>query len=553
MQVMNGLLRNLLGGAALAALAVLVAPQRGEAQGIMWQTTHHQGWVQTGAVKLVQSSIRVRVTPAYLDVEEEAEIATVGTVSAGGDPNSLEIIGEFSLVPGATVVGMLLWNGDILLKARLKGNALARADYEKVVDRSKVPPPRPLDPALVEALGEDRYRVQIYPVAIGKSRRIRLRYHIPAQMAPSGIMLRLASIFPPQIADRPARISVKWERAAGEEGYVLYTNGRAQGLSLPSTVLMSAADDIFITQAEPPKALVATTYFPEGNLKGFYTAMYFHVPDKIVNYPSLSSAPNFSVMAMIRNGSERYALDINCFNDNRFTCEPLEFHGKSAEGWDPEVEWTLYNGAGRELTKVVSVPEEFTRAGDSTQAALWAGSRLPFAESRERYLGIKYGFVDVSVSLLALEQDTLEQHLVPVYALAGVPRLTQAEIFPPDTNDIFEPNKNPVNGNPGNPNGNPTTSPIRKLGKETATPLARVIARGVPMLSLDLARLAAPVNGKVKVTLIGLDGREVWSSWVQVDGRGPVLLSLPALRDGFYFVKVDGRGLNWSGRILLRK
>jgi hypothetical protein len=320
------------GALAVAALAVLGGARSVEAQDIRWQTTHHQGWVQTGAVKLAQSSIRVRVTPAYLDVEEEAEIATVGTVAAGGDPNSLEIIGEFSLMPGSTVVGMLLWNGDILLKARLKGNALARADYEEVVDRSKVPPPRPRDPALVEALGEDRYRVQIYPVAIGKSRRIRLRYHIPAQMAPSGVMLRLASIFPPRIADRPARISVKWERAAGEEGYVLYTNGKAQGLSLPSTVLLSATDDVFLTQAEPPKALVATTSFPEGNLKGHYAAMYFQVPDKILNYPSLSTAPNFSVMAILRNGPERYALDIVCSNENRFTCEPLEFHGKSAQG-----------------------------------------------------------------------------------------------------------------------------------------------------------------------------------------------------------------------------
>jgi hypothetical protein len=197
------------------------------------------------------------------------------------------------------------------------------------------------------------------------------------------------------------------------------------------------------------------------------------------------------------------------------------------------------------------VPEEFTRPGDTTQAALWAGSRLPFAESRERYLGIKYGFVDVSVSLLALEQDTLAKALVPLYTLSGVPRLTQAEIFPPDTNDVFEPNKGPVNGNPWIP-GVPTTL-IRKLGKEAATPLARVLSQGLPVLSLDLARLDAPVGGKVKVTLIGLDGREVHSSWVQVGGRGPVMLSLPSLRDGFYFVKVEGRGFQWSGRILLRK
>lgn len=547
MQAMMKKVRDVL---ALSTLAALLAPADGLAT-IGWRTTH--GAQEQGSVKLSHSSIRVKVTPAYLDVEEEAEITAMGGLLGGGDPNSLEIFGEFDLVPGSTVVGMLLWNGDILLKARLKGRALVNEQYEKVVDRDKLPPPRPRDPALIESLGDNRYRILIYPVASGKTRRVRIRYHIPAQMAPSGVMLRLASIFPRQIAENPGRIQVKWERGAGEEGYVLYTAGRAQALALPSTFLIGSAEDVFITQAAPPKALAVMTSFSQGNYAGHYAALYFAVPDKILNYPSLTSTPDYSVTAVIRNGTDRYALDVACTNAGGLRCEPLEFHGKAVSGWNPEVEWKLYNGAGRELASAVSVPKEFTRPWDSTQVALWAGSALPFAEIRERNLGIKYGFVDASVSLLALEEDLLPAPLVPLYALAGVPRLTPSDIFPPDTNAVFVPVPvNPGNPRPGNP-GVPTAT-LRKLGPAGSGPVARLLHRGIPVLSLDLARLAAPANGKVRVALIGLDGREAFTMELSVSADGgPAMLPLPALKDGFYFLKIEGKGVRWSEKILLRR
>lgn len=529
------------------AMAALLAPV-GSLADIRWRTTH--GAAENGVCKLMYSSVRVKVTPAYLDVEEEAEVAAVGGLWSSGDPNSLEIFGEFDLVPGSTMVGMLLWNGDIMLKARLKGRVLAKEEFDKVVDRDKNPPPILRDPALIEALGGDRYRIQIYPVASGKSRRIRLRYHIPVQMAPSGAMLRLRTVFPPQIADNPGRIQVKWERGAGEEGYVLYTNGRVQALALPTNSLIGSGDDIYITQSAPPTALSAMTSFGEGAYKGHYAALHYLVPDKILNYPSLSSTPNYSVVAVLKNGGERYALDVNCNADNGLRCDPLEFHGKSASGWNPEVEWKLYNSTGRELVSVTTSPKEFSRPGDSTLVALWAGSALPFAEVRERYLGVKYGFVDVSVSLLALEKDLLPAVLVPVYAASGVPRLTPADIFPPDTNDVFI----PVPIGPRDPNDPRTVGTLRKLDKLSAGPMARLVSRGFPVLSLDLARLAAPVNGKVRVTLIGLDGREVFSMDVTVSADGgPALLPLPALKDGFYFLRVEGLGVRWSEKILLRR
>lgn len=530
-------------------ILALAAPLAAWAE-IRWRTTH--GVLEQGACKLLASTVRVKVTPAYLDVEEEAEVAAVGGVLGGGDANSLEIFGDFDMVPGSTLVGMLLWNGDILLKARLKGTALAREDYEKVVDRDKAPPVRPRDPALIEALGNDRYRLAIYPVASGKFRRIRIRYHIPVQMAPSGAMLRLRTVFPVQVPDNPGRITVKWERAGGEDGILLHVDGKAQALPLPTTTLLASTGDVFLTEAQPPKALAAMTSFSEGNYKGQYASLYFLTPDKIANYPVLATGPkDFSVAAVVRSGAERYALDLNCSWVGGLRCDPLEFHGKAAAGWSPEVEWKLYNAAGRELTSVTVAPKEFIRPEDSCQVALWAGSSLPFAEVRERWLGFKYGFVDMTASLLALEQDLLPASLVPVYANSGVPRLTQADILAPDTNDVFVPV--PVPGNPGNI-GNPVPTAVRKLERSGSGPVARLVSRGMPLLSLDLARIAAPRDGSVRVTLYGLDGAEAFTAEARVSSDGgPALLRLPAgLKSGFYFLKVEGRGFRWSEKILLR-
>lgn len=544
------------GGAAawcLAAAVGLMAPAETGAE-MNWRTTH--GTAEGGTVKLVYSQIKVKVTPAYLDVEEEAEVLAVGGPIAGGDARSLEIFGQFNMVPGATVVSFLLWNGDILLKARLKGTVMAREDYEKVVDRNTTPPPRPRDPALIEALGDGNYNLFIYPVNAGKSRRMRIRYHIPAQMAEGGVMLRLRSIFPPQIADNPGRIQVKWERGGGEEEWVLYTDNRAQALSLPSTSLIQSAADVYLTQKVPARALAATTSFGEGSFLGKYIAMHFQVPEKITNYPALSSTPNYSVVAILRNGADQYALDVSCEAQNGLRCDPVVFHGKSSQAWSPDVEWKLYNGAGRELASVTTSPQVYRVQDDTTQVVLWAGSSLPFAETRERWLGFKYGFVDPTASLLALEQDLLPAALVPLYTASGVPRLTRGDIFAPDTNDVFVPV--PIGG-PNNPiPGDRPVTTVRKLGLAGGQVLARVLpggaGRGHAVLSLNLARLGKPVTGKVRVSILGLDGREVYAADLAVSSDGgPALVSLPALKDGFYFVKVEGVNFRWSGRILLRR
>ena len=64
---------------------------------------------------------------------------------------------------------MLLWNGSQILKAKLKDRQLAREQYEDVVDRQKIVPPR--DPALITYEGGGVYGIQIYPARLNESRK----------------------------------------------------------------------------------------------------------------------------------------------------------------------------------------------------------------------------------------------------------------------------------------------------------------------------------------------------------------------------------------------
>ena len=204
------------------------------------------------------------------------------------------------------------------------------------------------------------------------------------------------------------------------------------------------------------------------------------------------------MVAVIRNGTDRFALDIACPGSDGINCDPLKFHGKAGTAWEPVVEWELYNGLGHLLAYAESSPQVVERDGDSTLAALWAGSAYPFAESRERYLGSRYGFVDASVSLLALESDRLESSLAAAYREAGVPRLTQADISPPDTDDVFVPITFGDNG------GNPWVTAVRRLVRPSRAAVAMLPGSGAEKLRLDFASLAPGKSGTLRVTLFSL-------------------------------------------------
>ncbi|HEX2956957.1 MAG TPA: hypothetical protein VHO70_08990 [Chitinispirillaceae bacterium] len=143
------------------------------------QATQGKQW--WGESSIVSEHFTIKVMPSYIDVTLDWELDCKGTTVPDSFKDVIEIVGNINLAQDAAVTGLLLWNGDEILKAKLKPLPLARKQYETVVDRNVVVPPRPKDPLILEyGWGKDNYDIKIFPVSLGKTRRLRLRYVVPA-------------------------------------------------------------------------------------------------------------------------------------------------------------------------------------------------------------------------------------------------------------------------------------------------------------------------------------------------------------------------------------
>ena len=141
------------------------------------QSTQGDPW--QGTAKIVKEHYDITVFPDYLDVELEWEFKADGKKPAEYT-DALEIVGNLNFVDNSVVVSMITWYKDMVLKGKLKTNEVAREQYEDVVERSSDAPPPPRDPVLLEWIRDDNYDISIFPVEFGKTRKVRIRYLIPA-------------------------------------------------------------------------------------------------------------------------------------------------------------------------------------------------------------------------------------------------------------------------------------------------------------------------------------------------------------------------------------
>lgn len=172
-------------------LAVFLFPGMALAQ-IRWQTTH--AGTSSGDCQLVSTRLTFTINEFCANVEEEAVITAVGRV-ASGDSMTLEIFGTFTVTPGTCVRSMLLWNGNVILKAKLLDRNLANKQYEDIVHRDTIVPVVRRDPCLIEYLGNSVYRFKIYPVAANHSRKIRILYTVPFTLVNDGPLFKINTAF----------------------------------------------------------------------------------------------------------------------------------------------------------------------------------------------------------------------------------------------------------------------------------------------------------------------------------------------------------------------
>jgi Ca-activated chloride channel homolog len=140
------------------ALAALAAPAR--ADGFLVPREPGRPVRGQWAVKSHRVDVSVQGPHARVTVEEEFVNLSRGVLEA-------EYV--FPLPQGAMVSAITLFEGDRGLEGRLLTADEARRAYEEIVRRQR-------DPALLEYLGRDLYRVSVFPIPAGQSRKVRLRY-----------------------------------------------------------------------------------------------------------------------------------------------------------------------------------------------------------------------------------------------------------------------------------------------------------------------------------------------------------------------------------------
>lgn len=177
------------------------------------QSTQGDPW--QGTAQIIREHYDITVFPDYLDVELEWEFKTGGDEPAA-HKDALEIVGNLNFVQNSVVISMITWYKDMILKGKLKTNAVAREQYEDVVQRSSDAPPPPRDPVLLEYIRDDNYDISIFPVEYGKTRQVRIRYLIPAYEV-NGVN---KISYPHAFTDK-ASVSIK--NGPGVKGYTVET------------------------------------------------------------------------------------------------------------------------------------------------------------------------------------------------------------------------------------------------------------------------------------------------------------------------------------------
>lgn len=500
----------------------------------LWQTTHLNGAFShtRGDCKLESSNIKITVHPLYIDVEEEAVISTFGNIWNGADSLTLEIAGTFFLSPGSVIRSMLLWNGDKILKAKLKDRTAADSAYEKVVQRDEaVYVPR--DPALIEYLGDNQYLFKIYPVAINKSRRIRILYSVPLTCSDDKVIFKVRTAFHKGTDRYLKSIPVEFVKSPSSTGnYKTVSNSGLKPIQFGLTYLFPINElrsdiDILI---DSMKWCHAYSYkIDSGSASGYYSATIASMPDTLNKLITESAIYRYNFESVISIGGKKYVTTLPSTGVfNIFT--------KSTLPWDGIISWFLYDQDGNTIIKYDQKMEIDTTLPECQMIPLLWGAKYSLVE-KSGNLGGLYGFVDNRMSLLALERDTVSASIAAQFAESGVPQLLPDEIIVDPLKIEPSPKENII---------------IQYTGiMVKPAHLERYMLRLLSDHNL-LVLLGEKANKSIKLEVYDLSGKLVYSL-KNINAKGKsVKVKIPNNLKGAFIVKLISGSHSQQHRIILK-
>lgn len=486
---------------------------------LFWQTT--RDGFSNGACQIQSSKLRVVVHPFFVEVEEDAEISPVGTLWRGDD-KTLEIVNEFFVRPATAIQSMLLWNGDKILKAKLKLKDDADKEYEDVVDRQKfIAAPR--DPAIIEYVNDNYYRCRIYPVTLNGSRKIRIRYVVPITFKNGVPQFDIGTIFSVAQYSQSGQVHLTVESAVSSSGKcILQTNSTHKSIIYNSVYLLSFSEMYGSFAIIPDVSIwkgAWTKHISSGPAAGYYSTVFMAFPDTVEALISEQLNPSGVQLEVgVTIGNKVYLADL--MKEGLFA-----LYCKSDSVWDGTLLWNGYNRKGDQVFTCRQMVIPDTNGVSATMIPLLWGMKYTFQEKRGA-LGALFGFVDSKMSLLALESDTLPIESAEMYRSSGVPELLPDEIIinqkklpqTPKESVIFESH---------------STDVIASLNKSLT--MFKVKGNG---LSLQIV-LSGTGSNVTKVTMLDVSGRVV-QQWIATMRSGNMVsVKMNKRYSGTFLVRVQ--------------
>jgi hypothetical protein len=504
-----------------------------------WQTTRN-GY-SSGSCQIQSNKLRVIIHPFFAEVEEEAEIAPQGGVWSG-DSKTLEIVDEFDLPTTTAIQSMLLWNGEKILKAKLKMKGDASKQYEDVVDREKIVPPR--DPALIEQISDGRYRCRIYPVAIDGKRKLRVKYIVPISMETPTPQFPIKTIFTMDAYNQLRQIPliVETENESGNK-CVLKTKSASKSIAYNSVYLLSPSEitDSYTWYGAkasylsiiPDKSTWNCSWsenVSDGPAKGYYSAIIMTVPDSIKSLVNEQLSPNEIQLEMgVTVGKSIYLTDVKNSGFQAMYC-------KSDTEWDGTVYWNGYNADGDKVFNCKQTATPVKKELSNGMLPLLWGLKYSQYEKKDA-LGALYGYVDSKMSLLTLESDTLGRDLSAIYNEKGVPSLLPEEI-------IVDSKKLPAT---------PKESIIFEIGTGTLAHAHKVENLfDVVCNDMELKIVLNNKLGNVRVNMLDLSGRIIQQWTAEQLPSNNILIKMNRRYSGTFIIQIQHGARILQKKVVLR-
>ncbi|MCC6398206.1 MAG: VWA domain-containing protein, partial [Bacteroidetes bacterium] len=234
-------------------------------------------------------NLRIKSLKATVAIHDQLAVTTVDQEFANDNSFRLEGFYVFTLPPGAQVHEMYLWINGVRTPYTVKKLEDAVVQYTEIVQRLT-------DPAILEQLGSNTFRLRIFPFEAHNTRRIEIQYTQPLTYYKGSIQYT----FPLDMSDYTSAPIETASLAIDLRSQLPVTGIVTSADQAPTAVVVNQVDDYhwtvtyglenvsfsndFVVRASVnrmERSMVPLTYFPPDTQEAPYFLLWTALPDSL--------------------------------------------------------------------------------------------------------------------------------------------------------------------------------------------------------------------------------------------------------------------------------